>query len=47
MLLGTNNNKMLPEYRKTGFDGSKTEAIDLPDHILAKIKEDLEYCGYL
>jgi len=38
---------MLPEYQTTGFDCSKTQTIDLPDFILEKIKEDLEYTGYL
>jgi hypothetical protein len=47
MLLGTNNKKMLPEYRKNEIDLSKIDIIELPNHILAAIKEDLEYCGYL
>lgn len=46
MLLGTNNKKMLPEYRQNKFDLTKTKSIVLPDHIMTAIKEDLEYCGY-
>ena len=47
MLRGTNNKKMLPEYRKNKFDLSKTKSIDLPDDYFKKIKDDLKYCGYL
>jgi len=47
MLLGTNNSKMLPEYRKAGFDCSKAAVVELPEKILAAVRDDLMYCNYL
>lgn len=47
MLQGTDNQKILPDYRKTYFDQSKIAAVDLPEPIMTQIKDDLRYCGYL
>ena len=47
MLRGTNNEKLPADYRNTEFDLSKTAAIDLPEEVLAELKDDLEYCEYL
>ncbi|MDH3445721.1 MAG: sulfotransferase [Deltaproteobacteria bacterium] len=46
MLNGTRNEKMLREYQSSKLDISKTKSMDLPDACIAKIKDDLSYCGY-
>jgi hypothetical protein len=47
MLQGTNNNKMLPDYRKNTFDLSKLKSIDIADDAFKLIQQDLKYCGYI
>lgn len=47
MMKGTANEKMLMEYRSTGIDISKMNAVELPEAIMNNIAEDMKYCGYL
>ncbi len=47
MLTGSNNKKMLPEYRKNELDKSKMISINLPEPFLQAINDDMKYCGYL
>jgi len=47
MLMGTNNPKIIPEYRQTKFDLTKLELRDIPPECMYKIAEDLKYCNYI
>ena len=47
MLAGVGSDKMLPEYRQTSFDTSKLQLDAVPPGCLERIREGLEYCGYL
>jgi len=47
MLKGTNNPKILPEYRQTQFDKSKMNVIDLQEDAYKSILNELKYCNYL
>lgn len=47
MLKGSNNKKILPEYRQNQIDTSKAASVDFPSEYLALIRDDLEYCDYL
>jgi hypothetical protein len=46
MLSGTDNAKMLPDYRQPGLDTSKLHLDNIPDGIDRLIAENLAYCGY-
>lgn len=46
MLAGTGSERLLPEYRRDGFDLSRATDIDLPAEGLALIAGDLQRCGY-
>lgn len=46
MLSGTDNPKLLPEYRNTGFDLQKMHPGMMAEWY-GLIQENLEYCGYL
>jgi hypothetical protein len=45
MLAGTDNAKLLPEYRNSGFDLSKME-VGQPGEWHSLIAENLRFCGY-
>jgi len=47
MLRGTNNQKIIPEYRHAGFDLSKLKIPDIPQCYNEIICEGLKYCKYL
>lgn len=47
MLRQTQSELLMPEYRNVEFDRSKLAVPDLPEHIAAFLRPDLEYCGYL
>lgn len=47
VLQQTASANVLPEYRCSEFDRSKLVIPDVPAHILAFIRSDLEYCGYI
>jgi hypothetical protein len=46
MLQQTQNIVMPSAYRRDGFDPSKSALVELPAHIYAFLKPDLEYCEY-
>jgi hypothetical protein len=46
MLAGTGSDRLLPEYRRDGFDLSRAADTDLPAEGLALIADDLLACGY-
>ena len=46
MLKGTDNEKMLPEYRNSKLDLSKMESITIPEHCMKKMSDELKRCQY-
>ena len=47
MLEGTTSEKMRPEYRRAGLDGSASDVTDVPEGCLELIADDLRRLGYL
>lgn len=47
MLVGTKNEKMLPEYQSDTFKQSKIGLENIPEKYYFMIQDDLRYCGYL
>lgn len=46
MLLQTGSAAILPEYRRGGFDAGRADVPDVPPHVAAFLRPDLDYCGY-
>lgn len=46
MLQQTASTSLLPEYRRGGFEAGRAEVPDVPRHVEAFLRPDLDYCGY-
>ena len=47
MLAGTQSRKMIPGYRRSGFDQSRLGLEGVPENCHALIESELRYCGYI
>ena len=47
MLAGTQSRKMIPGYRRSGFDQSRLGLEGVPGNCHALIESELRYCGYI
>lgn len=47
MLQGTNNSKMIPDYRNSSFDRSKLISERIGDEYYSLIEQELRFCNYL
>lgn len=46
MLQQTASQSLLPEYRRSNFDAARAAVPDVPAHVAAFLRPDLDYCGY-
>jgi len=46
MLAQTRSSAMLPEYRRPGFEADRAAVPNVPPHVAAFLRPDLDYCGY-